>query len=111
MVLAPTGVVRPRGRALDRERGSPAPGAKAQASEPWVSRYASWGKRRPAISRTTLMPQLSPTPARARETTTAWGLTLPVHGPTLISWTTGRGSNEQAFISRSFSSSLAHVRG
>jgi hypothetical protein len=40
----------------------------------------------------------------------AWGLTPPVHGPTLIPWTTGRGSDEQAFISRSFSSSLLHVR-
>ncbi len=69
------------------------------------------GETRPAMSRATPMPQLSPTPARVCATAPHRGLTLPVHGPTLIPWMTGRGSNEHAFISRSFSSSLLHDRG
>jgi hypothetical protein len=77
MVLAPIGTVRPAdvrdpqepAVALNRERGSPVRGFEAQAGEPWVSRHASLGERRPAISRGTPMPRLSPTPARACETT------------------------------------------
>jgi hypothetical protein len=110
MVLAPTGTVRPA-VALNREEARQSGSFEAPGQRALGRPVTPQGETRPAISRATLMVQLSPTSARVCETSPHGGLTLPVHGPTLIPWTTGRGSNEQAFISRSFSSSLAHVRG
>jgi hypothetical protein len=89
MVLAPTGTVRPAvarnlslptGASLTQREARQRREVEAQASEPWVSRYASFGGTAPSHFESYADATVKSSALRH----TAAGLTLPVHGPTLI---------------------------